>query len=262
MRLVTPTWPSGHRCALAIAITVDAPTVDRQAVKPGGYAMTGSARLLRLLADVDVRATFGWSTAAAETWPGLLSQCASDGHEIASFIPHCSPAPGPPTLVDTSDRALHLSTAINRLRVLGAEDVTGLIWGADAVDDSFRSGVTRSGIAWLSRAPWADLPTIADAAENSPAVVEIPVWDRSSAAGSAGFGIESTLARWRDDLDVLRDEGALLGVRLDAAVAGQPGFSRALLHLLDDATDLGDVWVARLGEIGGWWLERDREERR
>lgn len=262
MHLVTPTWPSGHRCALTLAFTVDASGIVGQAIPPLSYAPTGTARLLRLLADAGVHATFGWSPAAAEAWPDLLGTCIGDGHEIALL----GPAGGPPPLLASPARPFDVPTdltgALSRLRSLGAADVSGVIWRASAIDDPAWLSIAKAGISWVSRPPGVDLPTINGMAGTDQRIVEIPVWDHSAGDGASGsiVGTDAVLTRWRDDLDVLRDEGALLGVRLDTAVAGQPSFSRALLHLLDDATDLGDVWVARLGDISQWWLQRDRED--
>jgi len=265
VHLVTPTWPSGHRCALALAFTVNALEIDDKAVSPRSYAPTGTARLLRLLADADVQATFGWSPAAAEAWADLLSTCAGDGHDIALLHPTVGRSPLLTSPARTSDVPTDLTGALDRLRSLRAGDVSGVIWGAHAIDDSTWLSMTEAGISWITCLPSADIPTINGMAGTDQPIVEIPVWGHSSAGDVASrliVGTDSVLTRWRDDLDVLRDEGALLGMRLDTAVAGQPSFSRALLHLLDDATDLGDVWVARLGDISQWWLERDREVRR
>ena len=63
---------------------------------------------------------------------------------------------------------------------------------------------------------------------------------------------------WRDDLDVLRDEGGLMCLTLHPFVSGRPAPSRALARLLDYAIDLGDVWIARADQIARWWLERGR----
>ena len=66
---------------------------------------------------------------------------------------------------------------------------------------------------------------------------------------------------WRDDLDVLRDEGGLMCLTLHPFVSGRPGPSRTLAWLLDYAIDLGDVWIARADAIANWWLRRSADPR-
>lgn len=260
MRLVTPTWPAGHRSALAIAFRVDGAEGGGAATPPPTYTATGTARLLRLLADAGVQATFGWTAAASEIWPHLLERCIEDGHEVALISP-----PAAMTLDHSpTDVEASLTAAVERLQANGADRVAGLLADRIDVTDPPRAMLSEIGMTWLARPAWADLPEIAGAVGDDRRIVETPVWAHSSGDGETGasvLGTEAALSRWRDDLDVLRDEGPLLALSFDAADAGQPGFSRWLLHFLDDASDLGDVWVARLGDISRWWLERNREGR-
>jgi hypothetical protein len=37
-------------------------------------------------------------------------------------------------------------------------------------------------------------------------------------------------------------------------VSGRPATSRALTSVLDYAIDLGDVWIARAGDVAQWWV--------
>ena len=84
-------WPGGHRSALCLTFDVDGPYGERNyqpadgiyAISQTEYEPTGLHRILGILADVDVRATFCWVGREAQDRPELVLAAQSAGHEIA-----------------------------------------------------------------------------------------------------------------------------------------------------------------------------------
>src|SRR5688572_29965002 len=84
-------WPGGHRSALCLSFDVDRPYGERN-YQPAtnGYAISqteydpfGLRRILGILADADVPATFCWVGAEATDRPELVRAAVDQGHEIA-----------------------------------------------------------------------------------------------------------------------------------------------------------------------------------
>lgn len=84
-------WPNGKRCAVALSFDFDAETIWFRTLKQphpgpmsrGEYgARAGMPRILRLLRQYGLKATFfvpGWT---AEKYPHLVEQIVADGHEV------------------------------------------------------------------------------------------------------------------------------------------------------------------------------------
>jgi hypothetical protein len=66
---------------------------------------------------------------------------------------------------------------------------------------------------------------------------------------------------WRNDLDVLRDEGGLMCLTLHPFVSSRHGPSRSIAWLLDYAVELGDVWIDRADRVARWWLKERNDPR-
>ena len=60
------------------------PTGAPWAIAQTAYDPTGTMRLLDLLADTGVAATFCWVGRAAEERPDLVQRAVADGHEVAA----------------------------------------------------------------------------------------------------------------------------------------------------------------------------------
>jgi peptidoglycan/xylan/chitin deacetylase (PgdA/CDA1 family) len=84
-------WPGGHRCALCLSFDVDGPygeanyqpASNTYAISQTEYDPFGTRRILEILADADVPATFCWVGKEAQDRPELVHRAAGQGHEIA-----------------------------------------------------------------------------------------------------------------------------------------------------------------------------------
>jgi peptidoglycan/xylan/chitin deacetylase (PgdA/CDA1 family) len=244
--LAEPNWPAGFRMALSIMITI-APPDDHPLVS---YAPAGTERLLRVLDDVGVRATTIWTPAAALRHTALLSTVQEAGHDLAISVSSI----GDP-------RELSAALAELATRVTGTTPGLILPESARHVPDRLVAALGETGFGWIGDpVPAADLPSIATGVSGSR-VVRLPLTPGTSDTGfDHGWNGDHAMLAWRDDLDVIRDEGAFLSLQLSSWRTGRPGPSRALGRFLDYAIDLGDLWLARMGDVANWWSRRTADQ--
>jgi peptidoglycan/xylan/chitin deacetylase (PgdA/CDA1 family) len=228
--------------ALSIVINVAPP----EAHPFSAYAAAGVERLLRVLDDTGVSATTVWTPETALRYTNLLTTVQQAGHDLAISVSSI----GDPR---------ELSAALEEIagRVTGT--APGLVLPASArqVPDRLVAALAETGFGWIGDpAPESDLPRVA-VGVNGSRVVRLPLTPGATdEAFDRGWTGDHAMLSWRDDLDILRDEGAFLALQLASWRTGRPGPSRALGRFLDYAIDLGDLWLARMGDIASWWSRR------
>jgi peptidoglycan-N-acetylglucosamine deacetylase len=252
-------WPDGYRAAMFLSFDVDAETAwtgkdparyaELVTMSYGGFeARVGVPKLLGLLRDLEMKATFfvtGWS---AEAHPAMAEAILKDGHEIGHHgFHHLMPMPGDPMLVEEVDRGLE---SLNRR--LGVVPV-GYRAPLGESCEELRVLLTERGLLYSSS--WRDdvRPYRHVLADGRPGMVELPVtmtyddWlfglsQRYSPRPM--FPREHVLSIWRDELDETREWGALVTTVLHPQVSGRPMRFRLLREFLTYARDCGDVWIA------------------
>ena len=120
------------------------------------------------------------------------------------------------------------------------------------------------GLLWVMDEPGGDLPYFIAPDSFLPPLVQLPPsrwFDDYTLFVDQVSPARMAFETWRDDLDVLHDEGGLMCLTLHPFVSGRPGPSRALAWLLDHVIDLGDVWIARADDIARWWLRQAGDPR-
>ena len=260
-----PIWPAGHRAALCVSIDVDGrygeanvrATDETDWLNQTAYDPTGTVRLLELLADFGVQGTFCWVGRVAEEQPVLLRRCVAEDHEVAL---HTWDHRAYNRLAPEAQRD-DMRKTFETLRRLGGVDPTGhktAGWHYDQHTFGFAQAL---GLTWVMDEPGGDLPYFVQPDESRPPLVQLPpsrLWDDYAFFVDNVVTPQGTFEFWREDLDVLRDEGGLMCLTLHPFVGGRPGPSRALHRLLDYAIDLGDIWIGRADHIARWWIERAR----
>ena len=97
-------------------------------------------------------------------------------------------------------------------------------------------------------------------ADGRPGVIELPVtssyddWMHGLSARFCPRSIfprEHVLSIWKDELDEVRDWGAMVTTVLHPQMSGRPMRLRLLREFLNYALALGDVWIATGREIAG-----------
>ncbi len=260
----SPAFPVGYRAALALSFDADAETgvlVAKPSAVNDAMAMThqafgpkvGVPRLLRILAEENVRATFfvpGWT---ARRYPTLVPKLIDYGHEIG----HHSDLHFPPTQMTPQAEREDFVRALDTLRSQGA-DVRGyraawwqatwhtlellaehdLTYDSTLMDDD-RPYVLRVGGKRLAELPphWS-----------------LDDWEQYAFLPDPviGANIEppsKVLELWRCELDAQRKEGGMVIGTMHPFLSGRASRAEVLREIIRYARSCGDVWVASLGEI-------------
>jgi peptidoglycan/xylan/chitin deacetylase (PgdA/CDA1 family) len=251
-------WPQGYKAAMFLSFDVDAETAwtakdparygELVTMSYGGFeARVGVPKLLELLRQQELKATFfitGWSV---EAHPAMCEAILKDGHEIGHHgFHHVMPVPGDPMLVEEVDRGLEVlkrrlgvvprgyrapsGESCEELRVLLKE--RGLIYSSSWRDDV---------------RPYRHL-----LADGRPGLIELPVtmtyddWlfglsHRYSPRPM--FDREHVLSIWKDELEETRDWGGMVTTVLHPQCSGRPMRLKLLREFLEHARGYGDVWI-------------------
>jgi peptidoglycan/xylan/chitin deacetylase (PgdA/CDA1 family) len=256
-------WPAEYRCALCVTIDVDGrygeagyrPPDDTYWISQTAYDATGTERLLRILADRDLRGTFCWVGQVAEERPGQVHSAVAAGHEIAlhswDHRPYNRMSP-------SEQRADMVKTFETIHRVSGTPPV-GHKSASWRWNEATHRVAQELGLLWVMDEPGGDLPYVIRPEPSLPPVVQLPPsrwFDDYALFVDNVLPPHHAFEMWRDDLDVLRDEGGMMCLTLHPFVSGRPGSSRTLSWLLDYAINYGDVWIERASEMAAWWRDR------
>ena len=260
-------WPAGFRSALIVSIDVDGAYGEANHHGANDFfwrsqteydVATGVWRLIQLLDDRSVAGTFCWVGRCVEDRPDAVARAHASGHESA---------------IHSWDHRYYTPMSLDeqlddmRRTIAAIENITGIrpvghktpAWRYN--DDTARA-VQQLGLTWQMDIARADLPWVERPDPVGSPVVQLPpsrFYDDYTYFVDWTVNPRHAAEFWRDDLDVLRDEGKLLCLTLHPWVSGRPGPSRALANLLDYAIDLGDIWIARADQVARWWLERGGE---
>jgi peptidoglycan/xylan/chitin deacetylase (PgdA/CDA1 family) len=205
----------------------------------------GLPRLLALLADVQVPATFFVSGLAAERRPALVELLLGAGHEVAHHgYAHLAPA----QLSEAEERE-DFERGLEVLRALGAT-VHG--HRAPLKSPSMRSAALAAehGLAYDCALFDDDRPYVLDTGAGD--VIELPpawelddwvqfAFDPGSSETNGAKPAGAVVAGWQLALDAARLDGGLFVLSLHPSVTGRVSRIAALRRLLERAAERGDV---------------------
>jgi peptidoglycan/xylan/chitin deacetylase (PgdA/CDA1 family) len=262
----SPRWPAGHRAALCLTFDVDGvygeanyqPATNTYAISQTAYDATGTVRILELLADFGVPATFCWVGRVADEDPALVRRAAAEGHEIAL---HTWDHRYLNQMTDDEQRVVFRRT-FDALKLFTGYVPTGVNSGGWRYNAATHAIAQEFQLDWVMDIPNGDLPSFVSPNPTGSPLVNLPPaahYDDYNFFVDRMLTPQATFEFWRDDLDVLRSEGKLMCLTMHPFVSGRPGPSRALARLIDYAIDAGDVWIARADHIARWWIERAHE---
>lgn len=247
------TWPFGNRAALTLCVDVSEPPVDDTvpaAVPEPWYERAGSDRLVRVLADIGVSATFTWNRPTAISIE-VISQVMAAGHEIAARVRDDVRQP--------ADWAADLAETRSALSRRTGNEITGCKAVGEFARPALRQIAHEQGFQWLMDQPYGDIPILLHPDGDGTPLVHLPTsrwFDDRRLLGDQLVPARQVFEVWQDDLDVLRDEGGLMCLTLHPSISGRPGAVRAVAMLLDHAVEAADIWIAPAGAIASWWLEQ------
>jgi peptidoglycan/xylan/chitin deacetylase (PgdA/CDA1 family) len=264
--LADDTWPPGIRAAAAFTFDnddesglIDAFGPDKMFYVSQGYYDTnaGTARVLKILKRHGVKATFCMVGKTAEKRPDVVKAIASEGHEVAvhgwnhTQYVNMSPEAELADIRKTVDivtltsgtrpvghRTPNWNPSKNTVKLL--HEAGGFIWRGDSLDN--------------------DLPYVHKF--NDGGIVELPsavTLDDYDNYAERGYSREEVFQLWRDEFDVLYEEGKFYCLTMHPFMTGRPAASRTLERIITHVKSHEGVWIARADEIARWWLKAHPE---
>jgi peptidoglycan/xylan/chitin deacetylase (PgdA/CDA1 family) len=213
----------------------------------------GVPRILDLLDELSVPATFfvpGW---VAEHRPGLAAGIVERGHEVA----HHSYSHRAATSLTAEEERHDFERALD---VFAQQDIEivghrAAMWGASARTPEL---VREFGLIYDSSLMHDDRPYLLSTSGGT--VVELPVhwslddWEQYAflPAPDIGSVIESPVKvaeLWRAELDGMRHYHSLFNLCIHPFLSGRPGRALALRGFIEYALDCGDVAFARCRDV-------------
>lgn len=261
---MSETWHGGAAAVVTLTFDVDAETpILAQGRDYARHASTmshqaygpdvGLPRILDLLDELGVPATFfvpGW---VAEHRPGLAGSIVERGHEVA----HHSYSHRPPTSMTPQEERADFVRALEVFTDQGIE-IAGhraALWEATWQTAGL---VAEYGLLYDSSLMGDDRPYRISA--GSGEIVELPVhwslddWEQYAylPAPHIGSVIESptkVLELWRAELDGMRYYRCLFNLCVHPFLSGRPGRAQALRRFIEYALTCGDVRFARCRDV-------------
>lgn len=269
-RMVTDRWPAGHRAALILTFDVDGEygVINTHGPEQSFWRSqarydleAGVWRILDILSDFDLTATFCWVGRAAEYRPDAVLAAHTNGHEIAThgwdhrYLSTMTPDEQREDIVRTR-RAIEQITG---------EEPVGHKSPGWRFNEATVAVLQELGFSWNMDIADRDRPYLMQPDPAGPPLVQLPpsrLWDDYTYFVDTMMPPRHAFECWRDEFDTLRDEGKLMCFTFHPFVTGRPGPSRALRLFLDYVIGLGDVWIARADHVALWWLEQERTAER
>lgn len=270
-------WRDTARCVFTLTFDVDAEAaVLAHGRRYAGHAMTmshqaygpevGLPRLLDLLAELSIPATFfvpGW---VAEQRPGLAAGIVERGHEVA----HHSYSHRPPSDLSPAEERADFERALKVFHDQGIEIFghRAAMWEATEQTPEL---IVEHGLVYDSSLMGDDRPYLLETSGGP--VAELPVhwslddWEQYAFLPEPHVGsvIESpakVLKMWRRELDAMRHYGCLFNLTNHPFLSGRPGRARSLRKLLEYALSCGDVRFDRCVDLARRALADDTLPRR
>lgn len=245
-------------CPVVVTVNLDVETLDAQAAGAAGLfgrysygrygAREGLWRILNLLADSGVRATFFVSADDAGRHAALLEAILAGGHEVAAqgspVSPKAPKGPADPAIIAEARAAI---TAACGVAPRGWRTTNGLVTAA------MLRGLAAEGFAYDSSFQDDDLPYAFDAGGARP-LVELPVCDYlTDATFYAGRHTPDRVRKvFREEFDALHAAGGYVPLTLHTR--GDIGTARAIrarvvADLLADVAQRPGVRFYRADEL-------------
>lgn len=262
--MTEPSWHGGAAAVATLTFDVDAEspilargrgyadhlsTMSHQAYGP----RVGVPRILDLLDELAVPATFfvpGW---VAEQRPGLAATIVERGHEVA----HHSYSHRPPTAMTAAEQRADFERGMAVFAAQGIEISGHRAAGWESTWDT-PALVAEHGLSYDSSLMADDRPYLIETGAGR--IAELPVhwslddWEQyaflpAPQVGSVITSPRRVLEMWRAELDAMRRYRCLFNLCLHPFLSGRPGRLAAVRELIEFGLGLGDVRFARCRDV-------------
>ena len=266
-------WPDQARCAALVSVNFDAElfwmrldpsTAKRPKTRSiGEYGVhRGADRVLEVLANHDVRASWFVPAAIADRHPDVIERVLARGHEICCRGFSAEQFHRLPR----GDQEKTLAGALEVLtRVCGQRPV-GFRTPDDLTGETFAI-LQDLGITWSSCMRGDDRPVFVGRGPREERILDIPYhWECQDAPaflfnyspayppGQCRIASYTTvLADWISEFDAYRARALCFVLTVDPQVIGRPGRIGLLDQLLEHIRREGDVWLATGVEVADHW---------
>lgn len=272
-------WPEGMQSAAAFTFDVDAEsavlwgspeTARRMSVMSHqSYGpLVGVPRILSLLADHRITATFFVPGFTAERYPHVVREIVAAGHEIGhhGYLHEQPSAQCREDQVSALERGLDVLADIAGVRPVGYRaPMWDLSWELPEL-------LLERGFLYDSSLMDADLPYELAVASAESSLVEIPIhwalddWEQycylPEISGSGYIATpEQARALWQAEFEGLHDIGGCWVLTNHPFLSGRPSRAASLGRLMEHVTATPGVWVASLREIAEHTRAKDLEPR-
>ncbi|MGI9206024.1 MAG: polysaccharide deacetylase family protein [Woeseiaceae bacterium] len=271
------TWPGDSRSAVAVTFDFDAESLwfSEKAInarKPsvlsqGTYGpKVGLAKILNVLKEFDVPATFfvpGWT---AENHPVAVQSIAEAGHEIGhhGHLHKFIDPDKPDEEIEEMEKGL---AALDK--VVGIKPAGYRAPAADSSDITIKL-VHEYGFLYDSSFSDDDFPYRHSLENGKPGPIELPFhWHLDDSAISLFMMdymppiVPSThiLELWKEEFTAMHEEGGLVMITLHPQIIGRPNRLKMLREFLAFMRAHGDAWFSNCTDIANAWQASTGESR-
>lgn len=269
-------WPGNYKCAVMVTVNLNAQyfwlQVDQKVIDmPNTLSMgefgvtTGLERVLSVLDNHNIKATFFVPGKVAETWADRVKQIAEKGHEIGC-LGYSEEKYG---LLDRSDQKRYMERAVNSIRE--NLKITPLGFRAPIMGELTKDTLAIAkelGMVYSSNLGDDDRPYW-NKLEDGSDLLEIPIhyslYDlpyfalNYYPAFPSGWcriaGYEGVLSNWKDEFSAYYEYGLCYVLQIDPQTIGTPGRIALLEKILEfirdsqNSRDPNRVWFAKGSEV-------------
>jgi peptidoglycan/xylan/chitin deacetylase (PgdA/CDA1 family) len=217
--------------------------------------VTGVPRLLAMLADLQIRASFFIPGYSAERHPGTVVAIVEAGHEIG----HHGYLHRPPGLIDAETERSELELGLEALERLAG--VRATVFRAPWWETSTATFDLLLEYGFICDSSLFDRDVPYRLGIGSSELIEVPVswalddWEKYAFLPdpATGSGVIESPARvhemWWEEIEAYLEVGGCCVLTMHPFLSGRPARVRALRGLLERAATAPDLWIATVGEV-------------
>lgn len=273
MSLPNLSWPNGSRVAVAVTVMLEswpdgvAPTytVSTSTLKAGTKDLAGHAwstfggnvgvwRILRMLNEHHVPATFAVNARSAELYPDAVRQIVKSGHDVCG---HNYTQDQVLSSLSPEEEQATIRKCLKILTDTSGVAPTGWLSSVAQFTEHTKTFLAQEGLRWQADVTYTDLPHLSDTPQGI--IASVPNTDftdnRVLRANPQDF-----FDAYKGAFDYLyRNEPmSMLVVTLHCQFGGRSLIMSAFEKILRYIAQFPDVWWARHAELGEWAFEQGK----